>query len=87
MAKVMRAKMQVQSVKEVRPWQEDGQLTEELELSAVCGTFGEMGESEDNTYSRYTPTARLSMTVNNPALFGKIKPGQKFYLDFTEAED
>lgn len=77
----MRAKMQVSSVK----------LTtygEIIEAAPVCGStpFGANGESEDNTFARFTPSGSLSLTVNNPDLLGKIKPGQKFYVDFSAAE-
>lgn len=86
--RVMRAKMQVQSVKEVKPWPGTNMdPTEELELSAVCGHFDSNGDGEDNTYARFTPQARLTMTINNPDLLGKVEPGQKFYLDFILAEE
>ena len=77
----MRAKM------EVRDAEKTGTMLK-LNLSAVCGTdpFGPNGESEDNTYSRYTPTATLEMYITNPALVDKFKQGQKFYVDFTEAQ-
>lgn len=44
------------------------------------------GNPEDNTFAKYTPAASLQMTIGNPELVGKIKEGQKFYVDFTEAE-
>lgn len=74
--------MQIQSVTQF-----SGQ--EQIKLSAVCGKapFGKEGESEDNTYARYTPSGELSLSITNPALHGKFKPGQKFYLDFTEAAE
>jgi hypothetical protein len=77
---MMRAKMQVQSVEQFNG-------SEKLNFSAVCGKapFGANGESEDNTFARYTPSGSLSLVVNNPDLLGKFKPGQKFYLDFTES--
>ena len=82
---MMRAKVQVNAVKRVVG--ADGNIMwEELTANPVCGSFGANGESEDNTYARYTPSGSLSLTVNNPDLFGKFKPGQKFYLDFTLAE-
>jgi hypothetical protein len=84
---VMRAKMQVQSVKNVEPWPNGGTPSMELQLSAVCGKWGDDGKGEDNTYAKYTPQANLSMTINNEELFGKIKPGQTFYLDFIDAEE
>jgi hypothetical protein len=78
---MMRAKMQVHSVE--KPYEG----AETLRFGAVTGTepFGPKGESEDNTYARYTPQADLSMTVTNPDLLGKFKQGDKFYVDFTPA--
>lgn len=55
---------------------------EEIKLTAVCGP-----SKEDNSYSEATPSAELRMTISNKALHGKFKPGQKFYLDFTEAAE
>jgi len=78
----MRAKMQVQSVEQLQGGHEN------LKMAPVCGSapFGPNGESEDNTFARYTPGGSLLLTVNNPDLVGTFKPGQKFYVDFTEAE-
>jgi hypothetical protein len=79
---MMRAKMRVSGVEMVN----DSQM--ELKLSAVVSgeEFGPDGESENNTYSRWTPTAELTMTITNPDLFGKFTADQEFYLDFTAAE-
>lgn len=62
---------------------------EELQMNAVCGDVpcGKDGESEDNTYARWTPSASLKMVITNPALFDKFKVGQKFYVDFSESPD
>lgn len=62
--------------------------SEKIELFAVCGNqpFGPNGESEDNTYARYTPEGTLKLAITNPALRGFFKPGQKFYVDMTPAE-
>lgn len=67
--------MQIQSVT-LNGW------SETLKLSAVCS-----GTKEDNSYSEATPCASLEMMISNKALHGKFKPGQKFYLDFTEAAE
>lgn len=75
MSKVMRAKMKVTSVKKF-----EGDY-EQLELAAVMN-----GTDEDNTFSKVTPTATLSMMITNPNLVGTFEPGQKFYVDFTSAE-
>lgn len=41
---------------------------------------------EDNSYAKATPSADLSMQIDNPSLRGQLKPGQKFYVDFTPVE-
>lgn len=43
------------------------------------------GSDEDNTYAKYSPSARFSITIANPALIGKFEIGQKYYVDFTPA--
>lgn len=76
----MRAKMVVDSVSPL------GDHQEQLKLRAVCKEDGyeENGLDENNTFSTFTPCADLDMTITNPALIGKFKPGQTFYVDFTE---
>lgn len=78
---MMRAKMKVSKV-------EQFETCENLTFNAVCksGSYPEDGSDEDNTFAKFTPTAELKMSITNPALLGKIKPGQKFYVDFTLAE-
>ena len=80
---MMRAKMQVQSVTKY------GDAQESLSMSAVTGTtqYGPQGENEDNTYARYTPSGSISLSITNPALIGKFRVGQRFYVDFTEAPE
>lgn len=83
--RTMRAKMSVQSVTPSG----DPATQESISFSAVTGKdpFGPTGESEDNTYARYTPMGAASFTINNPALLGQFKAGQKFYVDFTPADE
>ena len=76
---MMRAKMQVRSV-------EKFQQGESLKMAPVSGKFDEKGYSEDNTFARYTPSGALELSITNPALFDKIKPGDTFYVDFTKVE-
>lgn len=77
----MRAKMKVESVQIF-----EGR--EVLRMSAVgkSGGYPADGSDEDNTFAKFTPGATLEMHISNEALHGQFKPGQKFYLDFTEAE-
>ena len=79
---VMRAKMRITAV----TIYESG---EKLDLVAVSksGAYPEDGSDEDNTYAKYSPQASLSITIANPSLFGKFKAGQKYYVDFTQAEE
>ena len=78
----MRAKMKIASVE---PFGEDG---EQLTFGAVCkiDPFGEDGVDENNSFARWTPSASLEMTVNNPALKGAFAVGDEYYLDFTKAD-
>lgn len=84
---MMRAKMCVTDVHEYKT-QANGKQQETLNLQAVgkSGSYGNDGLDEDNTYSKFTPAANLSITITNPELFDKFKIGDKFYVDFSPAE-
>jgi len=43
------------------------------------------GSDENNSYAKFSPSADLTINVQNPALKGKIKEGDAFYVDFTPA--
>jgi hypothetical protein len=60
---------------------------ENLEFTPVCktGSYPADGLDEDNTYAKFSPSGTFKLCVANPALHGKFRPGQKFYVDFTEA--
>lgn len=80
MSTSMRAKMQVKKVERF-----NGQ--DNIHLNAIAApSYDADGLHEDQTYAKFTPMAELTMSITNPALLGKIEPGQKFYLDFTPAE-
>ena len=78
----MRAKMKVSSV---IPNSGDSQT---LNFHAVSKSeaYGEEGLDENNTFSKFTPSANLSMLVNNPALMDKFIVGEEYYVDFTKAD-
>jgi hypothetical protein len=62
--------------------------SETLIMNAVTSKpFDENGVNEDNAYSKFSPAGSLSLTVNNPALAGQFKVGEKYYLDFTLAAE
>lgn len=81
MSVLMRAKMQVNKVERFA-----GQ--DKITCNAVCRSspYPDDGADEDNTYAKFSPSGLLELTIANPALVGKIEPGQKFYLDFTAAD-
>lgn len=80
---MMRAKMQVTKV--TKPCEG----VERLEMMPVCGKepFALNGESEDNTFARWTPSGSLSLDITNTNLHEKFNPGDKYYLVFTKAEE
>lgn len=80
----MRAKLKVTSVTK---GPEGFDPHERLTFSAVYkdGSYPSDGSDEDNTFSKFTPQAELSMVIQNPALLGQFKAGDKFYVDFTPA--
>lgn len=77
----MRAKLKLISVT-------SGENYDVLNFSAVgkSGAYPEDGSDEDNTYARFSPQARLEITIANPDLIGKFKAGEKYYVDFSSAE-
>ena len=85
----MRAKMMVSAIKAWSDVDDATYTQEDVSMVAVCGTdpYGPNGESEDNTYARYTPSGTLTLSITNPALIGTFHDGQTFYLDFTESPD
>lgn len=52
---------------------------ETVKLRAV---YGGSTNAEDNTYASATPSGSIELCVNNKAAQGKLRPGQKFYVDF-----
>jgi hypothetical protein len=75
-----RLKCVVNSVKSVADSNGDKQ-SEELGLSAVYS-----GSEANKQWSKWTPAASLTMTISNPAAFGKVLPGQFFFVDLTPTD-
>lgn len=53
----------------------------EVKMSAVTS-----GSEENKSFSKWTPTASLSMNISNPECFDKFEVGKEYYIDFTKAE-
>lgn len=51
--------------------------SKEITLAAVHSDNG-----ENKSWSKYTPSGKLVMTITNPEAFEQFKPGQSYYLTF-----
>lgn len=79
---VIRLKMTVTSVKLCAD--STGQKTqEEVGLNAV---YSNEEGSANKQWSKWTPSASLTMTITNPDAFGKVLPGQFVFVDLTPCE-
>lgn len=38
---------------------------------------------EDNSFSKWTPSADARLNVTNPEIFGFFEPGKSYYVDFS----
>lgn len=55
-----------------------------LSFGVVCpDKFDADGNSEDCTFSKFSPSGKLEIMVTNPALKGGFKPGEKYYVEVT----
>jgi hypothetical protein len=59
--------------------------SDRVSFRAVCKSdgYGADGLDENNTFSKFSPSADLHMSICNPELVGKYKVGDTFYVDFT----
>lgn len=80
MSTTMRAKLQVSSV---IPSETNEQETLHFHGVGRNEAYPEDGSDENNTFAKFTPSAHLEIIIMNPALLGKFKPGDTFYVDFT----
>jgi hypothetical protein len=76
MSAILRCKMSVGSVKSSCD-QNGDKNSEEISLQAVYGPEG----SPNAQWSKWTPSAGLNIHISNPAAFGKVLPGQFFFVD------
>jgi hypothetical protein len=83
---LMRAKLKVGSVAVHRD-KDGATLSEQVMFHGVAksGGYPADGSDEDNTFAKFSPSVGLTITIANPALFGKLEPGAAFYVDFTPA--
>lgn len=71
----IRAKMSVSSV--TRNADNVGNISSEtVTLNAVYG-----GSDENKQWSKWTPSGSLTLTINNSDAFGRLLPGQFYFVD------
>lgn len=81
MESVMRCKMWVTSV--LHSKEADGTTSEEkVTLAAV---YSSDPATENARWSKWTPSANLTIHISNPEAFGKLSAGHEFFVDFTPA--
>lgn len=56
--------------------------SETVQLYAV---YSGDANSENAQWSKWTPSASFSITINNPAAIGKLSQGHEYFVDFTPA--
>jgi len=56
--------------------------SEEVRFDAVYAADG-----PNKTWSEYTPSGALSMTITAKGAIGVFQPGKEYFLDFTPAEE
>ncbi len=74
----VRGKFTVSEIKR-NMWNKDAA---EVTLTAQYST-----NPEDQTYASATPSATITMLVNNPSAVEKLPLGKAFYVDFTAIEE
>jgi hypothetical protein len=72
----LRLKMSIASVKSSCD-QSGAKVGEEIALQAAYGPEG----SANSQWSKWTPSANLTMYVTNPHAFDRVLPGQFYFVD------
>ena len=80
MSTILRAKMSVDSVLSACDYLGDKQ-SEHIKLRAVYGQEG----SSNAQWSKWTPNGSLELSITNPDAWGKVLPGQFFFIDISLA--
>lgn len=56
----------------------------EITMQPVFGSYDDGAENE--SWSKYTPSGELRMTITNPAAIDCFSLGKAYYLDFTPSD-
>lgn len=81
MTKTVRAKFYVESVQH-----HDIPGTDQyahIVMRPVFGTYGDGDDEANKTWSKYTPSGQLNMTITNPAAIEAFDKGKAYWIDIT----
>ena len=80
----VRAKMVVHALTKRGHFQDGKAVTSQIDVEAAPVTG--KGGDENKSYSKWTPSGSLKLTITNPDCFEFFKEGAEFYVDITPAE-
>lgn len=83
----VRAKMRVTGVSQTC----NAVADEESQCKAVTVTlqpvFGGKDDEENRSWSKWTPSGELKLTITNPQAFEQLKIGKAYFVDLHPAEE
>ena len=81
----VRCKFFVAEVQQRSTWfgRPDGSMSVAQESEVV--KLQPAGGDANKGWSKWTPGGAIDLQINNPDAFGKLKVGQHYFVDFTEA--
>jgi hypothetical protein len=79
----LRAKFKVNSV--VKNEQSAGYEYVSVNMSPVYADKDGKENVENKSFSKWTPSGSLQMTITNPVAFNMFEDGQEYYVDLTRA--
>lgn len=82
----LKAKMQVWDVEE-NGWAKGEEFTKNNERVILTAVYSPDPADENYSYSQATPSAHLTMTINNPQAFGFFEKGQEYVLTFEKSAE
>lgn len=80
---MIRAKMSCESVVNYESTVSGEKYSETVRLRAV---YSPNPESENYSWSKYTPCGEVSLTISNPNAWGKFEVSKEYFVDFTLVE-
>lgn len=80
-ASTVRAKFQCLEIKNHHVQGGADQVLAEVRLTPVYG-----GSEENKSWSRYTPSGEIKMSITNPDAIAKFELGKEYYVDFTPVD-